>query len=121
MLISDSTEAKYLPEGAEAHLGSQKIFVSNGVALLKDGTIAGSILHLDQALRNVALLAQGYTFADLINLVSLNPAKNLGLEKEIGSLEIGKRADCVLLDSSFEVLMTIRDGKIVFQKEGIAL
>lgn len=121
VLISDSTEAKYLPEGAEAHLGSQKIFVSNGVALLEDGTIAGSILHLDQALRNVALLAQGYTFADLINLVSLNPAKNLGLEKEIGSLEIGKRADCVLLDSSFEVLMSIRDGKIVFQKEGFAL
>lgn len=114
VLISDSTEAKYLPEGTSAKLGSQPIWVKGGVAVLEDGTIAGSILHLDQALRNVRPLAKGYSYADLINLVTVNPAKNIGLEKEIGSLAIGHRADFTLLDKDFRVLATIIGGEVTY-------
>ena len=45
-----------------------------------------------------------------------NPAKNLGLDGERGSIEVGKRADITLLNDKFEVLMTIVGGKIVYQK-----
>ncbi len=114
VLISDSTEAKYLEEGAKAKLGSQDIYVKSGVAVLSNGVIAGSILRLDDALRNVRPLAKEYSYADLINLVTINPATNIGLEKEIGSLEVGKRADLTLLDKDFHVLAVFIDGELAY-------
>ncbi len=117
VMISDSCEAKYLEEGAKAHLGSQEIWVSGGVARLSDGTIAASILKLDQGLRNVAPIVTklGYTYSDLINLVSLNPAKNLHLDKDYGSIEIGKKASFAVLDENFHVLMTIVNGEVAYK------
>ncbi len=115
VLISDSTEAKYMGEGAKAKLGSQEIHVQNGLALLDDGTIAGSILRLDDALRNVQKVAKGYSYSDLINLATLNPAMNLGLDDHIGSIAVGKEASFVLLDSSFHVLATFVKGKLVYR------
>ena len=118
IMVSDSCEAKYLKEGEKAHLGSQEVFVSGGVARLKDGTIAASILKLDQGLRNVAPIASklGYSYADLINLVSLNPARNLGLEKDYGSIALGKKASFAVLDPSFRVLMTVVNGQVAYRK-----
>lgn len=116
LMITDSCEAKYLPEGALAHLGSQEIHVEGGVARLKDNTIAASILRLDQGLRNVRDLAKGYTYSDLINLVSLNPAKNLHLDKDYGSISPNKKANFAVLDKDFHVLMTVVNGKVVYRK-----
>ncbi len=118
ILISDSTEAKYLEEGSKAKLGSQDIYVKGGVAVLSNGVIAGSILRLDDALRNVKPLARQYSYSDLINLVALNPAKNIGLDNEIGSLSVGHRADFALLDDDFHVLAVIKDGNLVFGSIG---
>ncbi len=119
VMISDSCEAKYLPEGAKAHLGSQEIFVSGGVAKLSDGTIAASILKLDQGLRNIAPIAGrfGYQYNDLINLLTLNPAKNLHIDNNYGSLAIGKKASFAVLDSSFHVLMTVVNGRVAYQQK----
>ena len=119
VMISDSCEAKYLPEGAKAHLGSQEIFVSNGVAKLADGTIAASILKLDQGLRNIAPIAAkyGYQYHDLINLLTLNPARNLHIEKDYGSIGIGKKASFAVLDSSFHVKMTVVNGEIAYREK----
>lgn len=119
VMISDSCEAKYLCEGAKAHLGSQEVFVSGGVAKLPDGTIAASILKLDQALRNVAPIAgkYGYQYNDLINLLTINPAKNLRINRDYGSLEIGKKASFAVLDSSFHVLMTVVNGKVAYRQK----
>ena len=119
VMISDSCEAKYLPEGAKAHLGSQEIFVSGGVAKLSDGTIAASILKLDQGLRNVAPIASkyGYQYNDLINLLTLNPAKNLRIDKDYGSLGVGKKASFTVLDSSFHVLMTVVNGEVAYRQK----
>ncbi len=117
VLISDSSPAKYLPEGQSSHLGKQPIWVKDGVAVLENGTIAASILHLDQALRNIRPIAEGYSYADLINLVTINPARNVHLDKEVGSIEEGKRADFVILDEDFHVAATIVGGEVVYRGE----
>ena len=116
VLISDSTEAKGLGEGAKAKLGSQEIHVQNGLALLENGTIAGSILRIDDALRNVSSVAKGYSYSDIVNLATLNPAKNLGLDGRLGSIAIGKEPSFALLDSSFHVLATIVNGTVAYRK-----
>ena len=116
VLISDSTEAKGLGEGAKAKLGSQEIHVQNGLALLENGTIAGSILRIDDALRNVSSVAKGYSYSDIVNLATLNPAKNLGLDERLGSIAIGKEPSFALLDSSFHVLATIVNGAVAYRK-----
>jgi len=113
VLISDSTEGKYLAPG-EYELGGQKVEIYDGVARLQDGTIAGSVLSLNKALANVAPLAEGCSLSDLINCVSLNPAKNLHLDKEYGSLEHGKKADFVILDHQFNVFLTCVGGHVAF-------
>ena len=116
VLISDSTEAKGLGEGAKAKLGSQEIHVQNGLALLENGTIAGSILRIDDALRNVSSVAKGYSYSDIVNLATLNPAKNLGLDERLGSIAIGKEPSFALLDSSFHVLATFVNGTVAYRK-----
>ena len=116
VLISDSTEAKGLGEGAKAKLGSQEIHVQNGLALLENGTIAGSILRIHDALRNVSSVAKGYSYSDIVNLATLNPAKNLGLDGRLGSIALGKEPSFVLLDSSFHVLATIVNGTVAYRK-----
>ena len=116
ILVSDASPAKYLPEGATSHLGYQPIWVKDGVAVLENGTIAASILHLDQALRNVRPLAKGYSLSDLINLVSLNPARNIHLDETIGSIDEGKRADFAIIDEDFNVHFTLVEGEIVYQR-----
>lgn len=116
VLISDSTEGKYLPKG-EYELGGQKVFIYDGVARLKDGTIAGSVLRLDNALRNVRMVAPSLSFTDLIDLVSKNPAKNIGIYDEVGSISKGKMADFVLLDKNFNVKLTVVGGDIVYQSK----
>ena len=116
VLISDSTEAKGLGEGAKAKLGSQEIHVQNGLALLENGTIAGSILRIDDALRNVSSVAKGYSYSDIVNLATLHPAKNLGLDGRLGSIALGKEPSFALLDSSFHVLATIVNGTVAYRK-----
>jgi N-acetylglucosamine-6-phosphate deacetylase len=115
IMISDSCELKYLPNGSKGHLGSQEIFASNGVAKLQDGTIAASMLKLNDGLRNVACLARGYSYSDLINLVSLNPAKNLHIDGDYGSIEKGKIASFAVLDSDFNVIMTVIKGRVAYR------
>ncbi len=120
VLITDSTEGKFLKPGFY-ELGGQKVKIFDGVARLMNDTIAGSILSLNKALLNVRPLAKGYSLPELIDLVSLNPAKNLGIEKDFGSVEVGKMADFVLLDDDFQVYMTIVGGKVCYIKEGFSL
>ena len=49
-------------------------------------------------------------------MASINPAKNLGIDCERGSIKVGKLADFVVLDQDFEVVATIREGKIIYQR-----
>lgn len=111
-LITDAMRAKGMPDG-ESELGGQKVFVKNGEARLADGTLAGSVLRMNAAVKNMVLKA-GVPFERAVDFASLNPAKELGIADKKGSIAPGKDADFTVLDGEFNVLMTIRAGKIIY-------
>ena len=111
--ITDCLPAGGLPEG-EYTLGGAKIIYRGIVCRLEDGTVAGSVLHLNKGVWNV------YTNSDIplyecVNCASLNPATTLGLDKTKGSLEIGKDADIIITDGEFNVEKTIIGGKLKYE------
>ncbi len=115
IFITDSMRAKYLKDG-ESELGGQKVFIKNGEARLADGTLAGSVLKMNDAIKN-AVEKVGIPFTDAVDCATINPAKNLKIDNEVGSIKEGKRANLVILDkNTYEVLMTIKDGNVLFAK-----
>lgn len=113
-LITDAMRAKGMPDG-KSELGGQEVFVNNGEARLADGTLAGSVLKMNVAVKNLVEKA-GVPFTDAIDFATYNPAKNIGVLNERGTIEVGKRADLTVLNSDFEVLYTLVNGKIVYKK-----
>ncbi|MCR1808697.1 N-acetylglucosamine-6-phosphate deacetylase [Haploplasma modicum] len=114
ILITDSMRAKYLPDG-KSELGGQEVFVKNNEARLADGTLAGSILKMNDGVRNMIEFAN-VSLVDAVYMASTNPAKNLGLDTK-GSIKSGFDADLTVLNKDLEVVMTIVNGKIVYEKE----
>jgi N-acetylglucosamine-6-phosphate deacetylase len=112
ILITDSMRAGCQAEGI-SELGGQKIIVKNNSARLEDGTLAGSILTLNTAVKNI-LEHTDLKLYEAVALASYNPAKDIGLEHKKGSLEIGKDADITIFDDNFLVSCTIVEGKTVF-------
>ncbi len=111
--ITDCLPAGGLPEG-EYTLGGQKIIYRGIVCRLEDGTVAGSILHLNKGVWNV------YTNSDIplyecVNCASLNPATVLGIDDRKGSIEIGKDADIIITDGEFNVQRTVIGGKTRYE------
>lgn len=113
-LITDSMRAKYLPDGL-SELGGQEVIVKNGEARLNNGALAGSILKMNNAVKNL-VLSCNVKFTDAVDFATANPAKNLGLFDQIGSIEVGKNADFTVLNGEFEVCLTVRGGKTVYKK-----
>lgn len=113
VLITDAMRAKGLPDG-ESELGGQKVFVKNGEARLADGTLAGSVLKMNKAVQNLVEKV-GIPFEKAVDCATINPAKMLGIDNETGSITVGKRADFTVLDSSYNVLLTVRDGNVIYQ------
>ena len=112
-LITDAMRAKGLPDG-ESELGGQKVIVKNGEARLVDGTLAGSVLRMNKAIENIVEKV-GVPFLKAVDFATINPAKNLKIDKEVGSIKVGKKADFTVINDKYEVLLTIRDGKIIYQ------
>ncbi len=112
ILITDAMRAKGLADGV-SELGGQTVIVKNGEARLEDGTLAGSVLKMNNAVKNLVEKV-GVAFLKAVDCATINPAKALGLDKEIGSIRKGKKADFVVLNGDYEVLYTIRDGKIIY-------
>jgi N-acetylglucosamine-6-phosphate deacetylase len=98
-------------------LGGQAVTVQDGKALLKDGTLAGSILKLGHAVKNMIKFAD-CSLEDAIEMASVNPAKQLNIFGRKGSIAAGKDADIVLLDEQLETAMTFCRGKLAFHKGG---
>ncbi len=114
-LITDSMRAKRLPDG-KSELGGQLVIVNNGEARLENGALAGSVLKMNEAIKNLVTKV-GVPFTDAIDFATINPAKNLGVYDKTGSIKVGKTADLVVLNKeTFEVLMTIREGKVIYKK-----
>ncbi|WP_421383564.1 N-acetylglucosamine-6-phosphate deacetylase [Bacillus salacetis] len=115
ILITDSMRAKCLKNG-DYDLGGQNVTVGDGKAVLSDGTLAGSILKLGAAVKNMIDFT-GCSLAEIIEMASVNPAKQLNIFERKGSLAKGKDADVVILDEELEVAMTFCRGKLAFKKE----
>ena len=112
-LITDAMRAKGLGN-CESELGGQKVVVKNGEARLLDGTLAGSVLQMNRAIQNLVQKV-GVSLTQAVDYASINPAKNLMLDSEIGSIKVGKRADFTILNENFDVLLTIRDGEVIYK------
>lgn len=109
MLITDSIEASGLPDG-QYKLGNQPVYVKDNAARLKDGTLAGSILALNDAVKN-AYKNLDLTIYEAVNLASYNPAKNLNLI-DLGEIAVNKTADIIMFDDDIRVDFAMVDGKI---------
>ena len=112
-LITDAMRAKGLPDG-ESELGGQKVFVKDGEARLADGTLAGSVLKMNKAIQNMVEKV-GVPLTQAVDYATINPAKNLGIDKEVGGIKVGKRADFTVLNERYEIIMTIRDGEVIYK------
>ena len=87
--------------------------IDGGVVRSEDGTIAGSALHCDQAVRNLMSYAD-IPFERAIVNATRSPARLLGLEREMGGIAQGLRADFALWDEELQVVATIVGGRPVF-------
>lgn len=109
ILITDSMRAKGLPNGSYM-LAGQDVKVVGRKATLANGTLAGSVLKMDDAVRMMRNI--GADLPDLIKMSSANAAKRLGVYDRKGSIEVGKDADLVLMDADLQVRTTICRGKV---------
>ena len=111
--ITDCLPAGGLPEG-EYTLGGQKIIYKGIVCRLEDGTVAGSVLHLNKGVWNV-YKNSSIPLYECVNCASLNPATALKIDDKKGSLEVGKDADIIITDNEFNVKTTIIGGVIKYE------
>ncbi|RLL41115.1 N-acetylglucosamine-6-phosphate deacetylase [Oceanobacillus piezotolerans] len=115
ILITDAMRAKGLPDG-DYELGGQPVKVSNGRAVLEEGTLAGSILKMDDGARRMLRL-DGVTIKDVVKMASVNPAKQIGVYDRKGSISEGKDADILLVDDDLNIRYTICRGVISYRSE----
>lgn len=112
--ITDAMDAAGFGDGVY-HLGPLAVEVKEGVArLVKGGSIAGSTLTLDTAFRRAATV-DGLPVEDIVQAISANPARLLGLHDRVGSIEAGKDADLVVLDADFTLKGVMRKGAWVVE------
>ena len=112
-LVTDAISALGMPPGRHL-LGDFEVVVDATSARLADGTLAGSILSLDQALRNLIAIT-GCALAEALPTLTTTPARAIGLEHERGRIAPGCVADMVLLDSDLHVKTTVAAGAIVYR------
>ena len=114
ILITDAMRAKNLGDTV-SELGGQTVYVKNGEARLADGTLAGSVLRMCDAVKNVVTKC-GVSLTDAVDFASANPAKNLGLYDQMGGIAVGKLANfTVLSQKDYSVMLTIREGEIIYK------
>jgi N-acetylglucosamine-6-phosphate deacetylase len=111
-LISDGMAAAGMGEG-EYYLGEQKVTADNNAVRLANGALAGTMMTLDQAVRNMVFLA-GRPVAEALQMASATPANLLGLTHK-GWLKPGNDADLILLDDSLTVALTMINGQIIYR------
>jgi N-acetylglucosamine-6-phosphate deacetylase len=109
VLITDATAATGMPDGTY-RLGTLAVEVKDG-RCMSDGKLAGSVLTMDQAVRNVVRFGNRDLQA-AVRLATLNPARVVGVETQYGTLRPGVAADFVVLSPDGKVRQTIVAGRI---------
>jgi N-acetylglucosamine-6-phosphate deacetylase len=102
VIISDSMRANGLPEGEISELGGQEVIVKDGKATLSDGTLAGSVTNIFSEIKN--LVEYGVPFEAAVKAATINPAKVIGVDDKVGSIENGKLADLLILDENMDIV-----------------
>ena len=113
-LVSDAISALGLPDG-EFSIGDTSVVVDGTAARTKDGVLAGSVLRFDEAVRNLMAFT-GCGLAEASLAASTTPAR-LAQRHDIGRLAAGYAADIVVLDKRGHVVVTIVDGRVVFDPQ----
>ncbi|MCK6577086.1 MAG: N-acetylglucosamine-6-phosphate deacetylase [Anaerolineae bacterium] len=113
ILISDAVRAAGMPDG-EYSFDERKVLLKDGAVRLPDGTLAGSCLTMDRALR-MLMGVTGEPIESLWQTASLNPARALGIADRKGSLEVGKDADLTVVTGDLNVHLTMVEGQIVYR------
>src|SRR5438067_9962540 len=115
-LVTDSMRAVDLPDGEYwfgAEGSGERVRKMDGVGVTTEGTaLASGATGMDQAVRTMHRAA-GVPLPEAVRMASLTPARILGLDREIGSLEVGKRADLVVLDAELNVRRVYVGGEPV--------
>lgn len=114
ILVTDSISGTGMPDG-EFFIQGQRVRYSNNEARLKNGTLAGSMLTMDQALINL-LDVTGRSIEDCWVCSSKNPARSVGVANRKGDIRIGMDADLILLASSLQPILTMVQGRIVYEQ-----
>lgn len=109
ILITDSLEAAGLENGKYL-LGNQDVYVKDGEARLIDGTLAGSIVSMNVAVKN-AYEHLGLTLNEAVNLASYNPAQSLN-EPLLGEIKVGNYADIIFFDDNIKIQQTMIKGQL---------
>lgn len=112
ILITDAMRAGCMKCGTY-DLGGRSVEVSEGKAILEDGTLAGSVLKMNEALSNM----QTHTsmgLSEIINSVTKIPARKMGIPK--GELKEGYDADIVIFDENFSIISTIVSGEVKYKR-----
>ncbi|MEG0439449.1 MAG: N-acetylglucosamine-6-phosphate deacetylase [Solibacillus sp.] len=113
ILITDAMRAKGLPYG-EYDLGGQTVHVEEDGARLEDGALAGSVLTMEQAVKNMKAVTN-CSLEEIVAMTSTNVARQLQATTK-GRIAVGYDADFVLIDSNLTVHKTIRHAQVVYEK-----
>lgn len=111
VLITDSMEATGCPDGSYAIAG-QPVQVQNGKAVTADGALAGSTLNLWDGVKNLMAFAD-IPFGEAVACATVNPARMVGIDGTVGSIEVGKRANMLLIDDGMNISTVIYNGEIL--------
>ncbi|NVN42689.1 N-acetylglucosamine-6-phosphate deacetylase [Asaia siamensis] len=112
LFVTDAMRGAGQPDGPST-LGGQDVMIEGGVVRLPNGSLAGSVLNLDQALRNA--VTHGASLSEASRLVSANAASYLGLTDR-GAIETGKLADMVVLDRDLAIKEVWVGGRKTFAR-----
>ncbi len=112
VLITDCVRAGGMPDG-EYELGGQPIYLKGIECRLADGTIAGSVLRLNAAVKNV-LDYTDLPVHEVFKMATLNAATAIHCADRIGSLENGKDADIIIADENINIIRTIKKGRTIY-------
>lgn len=115
ILITDAMRAKCLQAGYY-ELGGQPVTVINNRAELEDGTLAGSMLKMNHGARNMLAL-NGATLFSVVEMASVNPARQLRVYDRKGSIAVGKDADVLIVDDALNIKYAICRGRIAYEEE----
>ena len=106
-LISDALRCCGMPDG-EYELGGQEVTLKAGEARLKDGTLAGSVTNLFECVKNA--ISFGIPMELAIEAATITPAKSIGMQDSLGSIDVGNAADYIVCDKDFNILDVYKDG-----------